>query len=61
MKFLLVTEHWVECPGGWPDAMKNLSAIENVIGSLPMGAELNQSYAENDETGDRRDAEGDEV
>ena len=56
-KFLLVTEHWVEC-AGWVDAQEKLSSIENAVAQLPINAELNLSYAE-DDGGERRDTEGD--
>ena len=60
MKFLLVTEYWVDCED-WPDAMKKLSRLEDAAARSGVDVELNLSYVQNDETGDRRDAEGDEV
>ena len=59
MKYLLVTEFWVECDG-WVDAQEKLSSIENAVAQLPINVELNQSYAEDDD-GERRDTEGDSV
>jgi hypothetical protein len=58
MKYLLVTEHWVDADG-WPEAQEKLSSIEDAVQRCGIDAELNQSYVEDEDTGERQDAQGD--
>jgi hypothetical protein len=60
MKYLLVTEHWVDADG-WPEAQAKLSTVEDAIARSGVDAELNQSYVEDEDTGERQDAQGDPV